>query len=505
MLRFYLFSVLCCFILSSNGQNIYHKAYVGFQGEAMGRGGGFVQTDDSGYLIGNFGTLMKLGSAGVQEWRYNWGAIPGQYIHILSIQRDYSNGYILSGYPVLISLDSSYNLNWIKEIINNNTLGIYCSQKSDSLSYIFVGEMFINNESVVCLIKTDISGNIIWAKRYYYQPMLGAVYSIAAASDGSVLACGSMRSSVNPAHYDCVVFRVDSGGSVLWAKRYAGIGNTTLVESIKATSDGHFVVTGGRSLKSYLMKIDLSGSVIWQKSYSTGLNARSIDVINTHDSGFAMACDGVDIDPIFGGLGQTSVLIKTDSLGNPEWAKYLGGFANVFASRIVQTNDLGFAVLGRRTSINGLSLNLIKTDSLGGTGGCLELHTVVTVMNLNDSAVNFILVDSSTTMTTIPYNATFPLIGNEIDLCNFQGLSDVTNHIGFDIYPNPFSSYLKVNCYGCKRDKLHYMFYNTMGRLIGEGVVLDNKINTENLSFGLYFIKIIEDNRVVFSGKLIKW
>lgn len=82
---------------------------------------------------------------------------------------------------------------------------------------------------------------------------------------------------------------------------------------------------------------------------------------------------------------------------------------------------------------------------------------------------------------------------------NFKTLSE-KNYVKPAIFPNPFTNYIFLN-HIPNLEK--YRLFDLSGNLILEGSK-DEKINTEKLSPGLYFIEIRLDNGVVYSYKMVK-
>jgi len=463
---FFMFNFLVGY--SSHSQTVFHKMYPGVVNEIVFRQMGFINTHDNGYLLGGAATLMKLDSSGTKEWRihFNWPVNPE--ILVYSIINDYNQGYMLSGSRMLISLDSTCSINWFKELSSIYRFYITGSKKTDSLSFFYSG-LAAENSGVYtpCILKSDSSGNIQWAKIYQSNPVVPTIASADVASDGSMYVCGTVQSLINlPAiHFDGVVFKVNPDGTVQWAKRYAQFGIWFGFNKILATGDGNLIVTGTRSTGRFLMKLDSSGNIIWQKLYSVGVYGNGFDVITTHDNGYLMVGEVTDTS-IFGGLAQTSLFIKTDSLGNLEWARYLGELSTVSSSKVVQMPDKGFAAAGRRLHANGYSFKLVKTDSLGNTGGCLEMNPIVTVTNINDTVINFTLTDSTITVTTVPFSSTYPQMGSEVDMCNVQGHSEHENQLEFNIFPNPNSGAFTLRLRNPLYQSTSFELYDMIGKLV---------------------------------------
>ncbi|MBK9045440.1 MAG: T9SS type A sorting domain-containing protein [Bacteroidetes bacterium] len=509
MFKFNLFTfILIVYSQISNGQIIFHKAYPDQMNGSMGMEMGFIEAKDKGFLLGNGKTLMKVDSTGSKEWRYEFDSPVNPFICVFSIINDFSKGYLLCGTRMFLSLDSSYNINWMKDISSSYRFFILESKKADSVTFIHAGEAGIGNDFTPCLLKTDTSGNIIWAKIYNSNPVIESIRSMEVASDGSIYVSGVSRSVINTTalHYDGVVFKLNSMGAVQWSKRYANMGLDIYLYRIKQALDGNLILSGSRNFKPHLMKIDTSGNILWEKIYSAGFHGNAHDVFCTTDNGFALV--GEVTDTTMGWLGQTSIFIKTDSIGDLEWAKYMGGFGNVSASKIIGTTDKGYAIAGRRIYGSDYVLNLIKTDSLGNTGGCLDANTNVTITNYNDSVMNFALTDSSISATTVPYFSNFPLIGTEVDICNFQGDAENDLSSEISIYPNPANEIITITGLNTNSNKRQVIKLNDMtGRtIIIQPLNTDNEkqeINISCLSSGSYILSIESDGLNIQNKKVM--
>ena len=122
----------------------------------------------------------------------------------------------------------------------------------------------------------------------------------------------------------------NDGETVRFAKYYGGKGDDRGY-SVQETSDQGFIITG----------------------YST-----STDINNVKDGGTLPSHGGRDV-----------YLIKTDSEGNEEWAKLIGGAGYDEGHSVHQTFDGGYIITGFTDSY-GKGENdvyLIKTDDLGNT------------------------------------------------------------------------------------------------------------------------------------------
>jgi hypothetical protein len=130
--------------------------------------------------------------------------------------------------------------------------------------------------------------------------------------------------------------------STMWIQTYGGDGYDR-AEAVIQASDGGYAIAGrtkssdSGSYESWLIKTDSLGNPEWNKTYGAG---SAYSVVQTSDGGYAIA-------------GGTK-LVKTDSGGNMEWEKTYG--ATILS--MIQTSDGGYALAGGE-------FWLAKTDALG--------------------------------------------------------------------------------------------------------------------------------------------
>ncbi|MBS4058019.1 MAG: T9SS type A sorting domain-containing protein [Bacteroidales bacterium] len=73
--------------------------------------------------------------------------------------------------------------------------------------------------------------------------------------------------------------------------------------------------------KALLLLVDSSGNEQWRRYYESGPLNKGINVIATPDGGFALSCfKWVPLEKT-----AHNYLVKTDSLGNEQWRRYIGG------------------------------------------------------------------------------------------------------------------------------------------------------------------------------------
>ncbi|MEO0139957.1 MAG: hypothetical protein ABIM88_00220 [candidate division WOR-3 bacterium] len=211
-------------------------------------------------------------------------------------------------------------------------------------------------------------GQVLFAKAYG-----GADYdyvgSIAQNQDGGYIIAGS-TSGFGAGAYDCLVLKIDSDGTIDWAKTFGGQSNDGAVSVIK-TMDGGYAVAGrtwsfGAGLYDFLVfKLDPSGNLSWAKTFGGTDEERAYSIVQTQDGGYAVA----GFTYSFGAGECDFLVIRLDASGNLLWAKTFGGPGTMDEEKaysIVQTQDGGYAVAGFTYSFGtGWDFLVIKLDASG--------------------------------------------------------------------------------------------------------------------------------------------
>ncbi|MBC7195208.1 MAG: hypothetical protein H5U37_06090, partial [Caldisericia bacterium] len=115
-------------------------------------------------------------------------------------------------------------------------------------------------------------GSIIWNK-YFVGTGRDIIRSVDRLSNGFVVA--GYSSSNSSSGEDVFVAKFDNNGNISWANSYGGAYNErSRYDSVKATSDGGFIVTGySRSFTNdnnwdgIILKLDQNGDKKWFKRY----------------------------------------------------------------------------------------------------------------------------------------------------------------------------------------------------------------------------------------------
>ncbi|MCW3999956.1 MAG: hypothetical protein NWE93_06935 [Candidatus Bathyarchaeota archaeon] len=231
------------------------------------------------------------------------------------------------------------------------------------------------------LIKTDESGNRLWAKTYG-----GAgddwASCIVEASDGGYVMAGSTNASGNKG-YDFWLIKTDSDGKQLWSRTFGGTHND-YASCVVLTLDGGYAIAGitnsfgdgGYSLAGFrdvfivgnadvwLVKTDASGKQQWNRTYGGANDDGAFSLAAADDGGYVLAGNTYSFS---GGNNTDFWLLKTDALGNMLWNRTFGGAKDDFGYCVLQTSEGGYAFAGI-TNSSGCGYEdvwLIKTDDSG--------------------------------------------------------------------------------------------------------------------------------------------
>ncbi len=159
-------------------------------------------------------------------------------------------------------------------------------------------------------------GALVWSRSYSGVNLAGA-YSIEYTSDHHLILCGQCPSPLNPTwETDIFMMKTDSTGNLIWANAYDGPATEEWGNCVAECVDGNYIVAGGVSAwpvtSATWMKFDGNGIPIWRWSY--GIQGHNLASILT-------ALPLSDTSIVFTGIADTSFMyagffFKTNTQGN---------------------------------------------------------------------------------------------------------------------------------------------------------------------------------------------
>lgn len=494
-MRTRLFFNLFLLLLTSNfckGQAMFFKKYGSSAGNRV------VKTSDSCYVVSGFGglnatSLLKINNWGDSLWTavYN-GVSPltdidvhetkdGGYVFVGSVNNSFAND------ALLVKVDSVGNILWNKKIGRTN--GNFYDQftrvfQTYDCGYILEGTSLditpITGTSAKYIIKTDSSGAVLWTK--LYNGIQANYHSGNLTSDSGYVFTGSSIFG----NHGIIFIKIDSLGNILFNKDYGIYGDYS--RQVGQTLDGGYVILGGNGANNTkLIKADNFGNVQWAKKYANptyGFDGYS--VIQTNDLGFAL------IGNTNSGLIPSKIIcIKTDSLGNVMWSKSYSGYG----CSITQANDNGYVITGSPSNL------IIKTNELGNSG-CFDSTFFVTDSTFQLTVNNFgVSTSSDYVVSTVSLSRGY--LDTVITECFTTGLNEIYSEEKIIAFPNPTSNFIYFN-----QENFTAEIFDLTGRKLLHQKIKDKQLNIINFASGVYFLKVITmnigNNDAVQTFKIIK-
>ena len=234
--------------------------------------------------------------------------------------------------------------------------------------YIIAGNTYsINTDSIdIWLIKIDKDFNTIWDNSFGGND-LEIIRSTRQTSDGGYIIIGYTR-SFGPEGSNGWLIKTDDSGNMLWNKTFGGVDSEDCM-SVEQTNDGGYIITGiTRSYEDedgdlWLIKTDTDGNKEWEKFLGGDETDYGFSVQQCSDNGFIITGYTQSY-----GAGMLDLwLIKTDNSGNEQWNKTFGGSNYDTGRKVRQVSDGGYIVLGNSMSFGpgGEDIWLIRMDRDG--------------------------------------------------------------------------------------------------------------------------------------------
>lgn len=410
------------------------------------KGGGFAVVGDSrvGGLSDVF--LMRISSSGTISWVKTFG---GSYV-------DY-------GYALCATLDGGFALT------------------GDC-------ESFPPSSSKTFLVKTDSSGNLIFAKVIGDLMTLRSGNSIKQINTGGYIIAGSITGA-GAGSTDCIITLVDSSGNVLWEKVYGGP-QDDYIDCIQKLSNGDFLACGLTNsfghggFDAWALKIDSVGNTLWAKAYGTNNyeSAYNFNELQNHNLIFSG----------HGGSNSDSFIFLTDSTGNILWCKGYGIPGNYNSITNVElTWDKGFVVGGVSSAGTNSKSYLIKTDSLG-VSGCNEFPLTFGSISVNPGTSSLSIVDSIPPLSTgnviLSYSSS---LLNCYSMCPANGIKEMNyQNIQMNVFPNPANSILNIET---NLSDTEIRMFDILGNnVLSDFLSFKKQIDISRLAQGIYLVRLIK-------------
>ena len=406
--------------------------------------------------------LIKIGSTGEIEWSKTYATFGNERIHGVK-QAENGDYYLIAwmeggfGFVdiLMMKVDSLGNQIWAENFGGfsaDEPRGLNITPDGEILVSGYVSSFGFGGKDIQ-IIKADNNGNIHWAKTF------GTIFDDHNArnlitSNGNYLFTGE-TDFTGFLNWNPTLIKTDTSGNIIWAKRYPGNVEDWSRSVIELSSGGYVFAGNTQSYGSgqndiYIVKTDTSGNVIWAKAIGSNQDDVGYSVTESSDGKIAVA----GYTNSFGFGAYDVFLLKMDLDGTLDWLHTFGGLNDEFAFDLKTTPDNGFILTGKRVSdaIGGSDVYVVKTDASGKTEcGFLNASPIVTDVPLNAVSANFGIVsagsaasptiissDQSTNSNVLcrvipvelgSYNS--KIINNSVSL-TWETVTE-TNNLGFEI------------------------------------------------------------------------
>jgi hypothetical protein len=417
----------------------------------------------------------------------------------------------------VLKLDSSGNFIWAKKTGGNSTENGISIFVNSSAGHLYIYGDFSNTVDFdpspatfnltsvggrdLFILKLDIAGNFIWAKRMggtlsdvafsITQDIMGNIYTTGYFEGTADFdpGAGTYNLTSVGSSQDIYITKLDSAGSFLWAKNIGSnlndygraiaadaLGNVFITGVFYGTADFdpnsglHNLVSSG-SGDIFITKLDTAGDLVWAKAMGGPSDDRggaiAIDLLNDiYITGWFSSTADFNPDAVTHYLasagGSDIFILKINSGGNYLWAKNTGSTAS----------DNGFSIIIDSLTnlyITGVFQNTADFDFNSGT------------YNLNSSGAQDVFI------LKVDQNLS---IGME----NRVPLNDIK------IFPNPSNSLFNTSI--SNQNFIIYV-YNSCGVLVLQDVNSET-IDLSNEAKGLYLIKVFSEGNLIGTSKIIK-
>jgi hypothetical protein len=268
--------------------------------------------------------LIKTDSLGNNLWS---GKFPGEGISKLFCAKQCADsGYIICGSTTdslnvqsgyVFKIDATGNYQWGKKMLGTgDTLALF-SAVVELPGQGFVVAGFSGNTALA--IRIDQNGNMIWTKNIFSRN--ASFYGAILTTDNKLVFAGSFDDTINPRPVACLV-KTDLSGNMIWEKALHPVSSFytgSYAWSITELSGGSFAFSGYVAdpiPTTFIGAADASGTILWCRDYHGSFHSFNYTpdaLTSTQDGGFALstlAGTYVGSAPVY-----SEIILKTDGAG----------------------------------------------------------------------------------------------------------------------------------------------------------------------------------------------
>lgn len=445
-------------IACDNSGNIYICGSYG--GNSLNFGNG-ISVTSTGNSLNYF--VAKLNTDGVAQWA-----------------RTAKPETSCEGYCVAVANDGDVyavgGMGALSTVFNNPLDSLYYSNSRSDNNFMVI---FDNNGNFKSYHRVE--GDIIGTSGN------GGINDIVITSEKIVYAIGEMANPFDTSWTkDIFVAKYSGNGGIIWRRNFGSDYNKSEYgNSIATDANSNIYITGSFRTSSidfgsytlsavkeneynrYAAKLDNNGNVLWAKRLNNSVPAVGNSIITDVNGNVYVGGYGIDTVLFSVPVAYWDASIqKLSSSGAVQWTMkagngFMGGTAETATSISIDANG-----------------NLIVAGTFFGP------NTYFGNIQVNEKGLGDWFLAK---LATNGSNGVFKLLGNNIE-----------NIIA---YPNPANNYLYIKSTGIS----DYFIIDVNGKMCMQGTVSDNEsINIENLSNGIYTIRMTDDKKMTQTTRIVK-
>lgn len=392
------------------------------------------------------------------------------------------------------------------------------------------------------LMKTDIDGNFLWAKKDTISWISETESSAFVQTDD-----GGYLSAVFSHWGGTALIKRDSEGGREWVVD----GQDLYIHSMDKDNNGDIILAGRMNGLPAMRKIEQNGNILWTQNYAYTIETDGCinSVFSASDNGY-LATGYVDKYD----TGEIDVLVvKTNENGDSLWTKTFDGYnqhdggasiiENSFNRLLVSGSfgyQMSFMSFITEITAEGDTLWMMQYEGSSGIGGAALIEIIsegyilynskITKINYYQEIVWSEILPGSSTRGCKTLNDGF-VCARRIDInwdeyiglvkTDEEGQYTVINNnliklidSNIKCYPNPFNpnttisfninepTKVKLNIFNIKGQKIKTLINDF--RYIGEHIISWDSTDETNLqvSSGIYFIVLTDENQVICTKKI---
>ncbi|MEO0180581.1 MAG: hypothetical protein ABIM74_02010 [candidate division WOR-3 bacterium] len=319
--------------------------------------------------------VLKLNPDGSVAWAKTYGGTSIEFA--TSIIQTTDGGYAVAGMtytfsagqydPFVLKLNPDGSVAWTRVFGGIQNDEIWSITQTTDGCYVVAGNTnsFPPTEINFFVAKLNSNGSIAWVKTYD-AGATDYAYSVVATTDGGCFVGGRRTGTAN----DFFVLKLNSDGSVAWG-RIIGGPKSEEAYCMTRTTDGGCVLAGytisfavADTYDIFVVKLNSDGSLAWAKVFGGPKWDGAECITQTSDGGYAVGGFTYSF-----GAGNTDYLVlKLNPDGSLAWARTFGGTGYEEPRSIVQTMDGGYVLTGP----SGWDVLVLKLDQNGNYPGCVQ-------------------------------------------------------------------------------------------------------------------------------------